>query len=182
MRRHIVPISLLLLGALPAFAQQSTHYKQEEHVVNAGGSPRSGQVLSSTGFRITLSSLGDGLMSASGSSSFQVQGGFVAGHPAAGEILNLRFTDKTTLLWDPEPSVGSYNLYRGLLSNLPGLNFGTCEQENLLSPTTQDTTGGEGLAPGDGFFYLITAENSLLKEGPKGFLSLGGPRLGSTCP
>ena len=173
-------LSLLLLWSVSAFAQQSTNYKLEEHVLNAGGSPEAGAVLSSSGFRITLSSLGDGLLSlALSSSSFQLHGGFVGGHPPAGEVMNLLFSDQTTLDWDPEPSVGTYNLYRDLMSNLAAMGYGNCQQQGLSATTTQYT---DNVTLGDGFFYLVTAETSLQQEGPKGFQSAGGPRLGPTCP
>ena len=93
--------------------------------------------------------------------------------------MNLVFTDETTLEWDSVSSAGTYNLYRDLLSNLAALGYGNCQQSGLSATTAQDP---DTVPPGDAFFYLVTAETSLLQEGPKGLRSGGGLRLGSTCP
>ena len=178
--RHKILLSLLLSCSVPVFAQQSTNYKLEEHVFNAGGSPDGGTFLSSPGFKIALSSLGDGLIaSALTSPSYLVQGGFVGGHPAAGEVTNLVFADELTLEWDPEPSVGVYNLYRDLMSNFAGLGFGNCQQPGLLVETATDM---DPVPPGDAYFFLVTAENTLFQEGIKGTQGNGNARLGPTCP
>lgn len=178
--RHAIILGLHLLFLVPAFGQQSTSYKAEERVLNAGGSPDGGMELTSAGYRVTLSSLGDGLLSMTlSSSSFQVHGGFVGGHKPPGEVMNLVFINETTLQWDPDSSAGTYNMYRDLLSNLGGMGYGNCQQTGLISPTTLDT---DTVPPGDAFFYLVTVENTILQEGPKGFQGGGAARLGPTCP
>ena len=48
-----------------------------------------------------------------------------------------------TLAWGAEPSVGTYNLYRDLMSDLSGLGYGDCEQQEIADPTTTDTTRGK---------------------------------------
>ena len=58
---------------------------------------------------------------------------------APAEISNLRFTDPTTLAWDPEPSVGVYNLYRDWLSALSGIGYGQCAQQDLIDETATDS-------------------------------------------
>jgi hypothetical protein len=75
--------------------------------------------------------------------------------------------------------VGTYNLYRDLMSNLVGLGFGDCQQQDLPTSTTTDD---DALAVGDGFFYLVTAENKLAEEGTKGSQSNGSEREGNACP
>ena len=95
------------------------------------------------------------------------------------EVTNLRFVDGDTLEWDPEKSVGSYNLYRDLISNITGLDFGGCEQQELTSPTTDDT---DAVPADDAYFYLVTAENRLAEEGTKGFRSDTTEREGTVCP
>ena len=92
----------------------------------------------------------------------------------------MAFTDAQTLVWNPERSVGTYNLYRDLLSGLAGLGYGGCEQQELTGEMATDS----GAVPaGDGFFYLVTAENLLAEEGTKGFLSNATERGNpSPCP
>ncbi len=92
----------------------------------------------------------------------------------------MAFTDAQTLVWNPERSVGTYNLYRDLLSGLAGLGYGGCEQQELTGETATDS---DAVPAGDGFFYLVTAENLLAEEGTKGFLSNATERGNpSPCP
>ncbi len=106
-------------------------------------------------------------------------GGYGSLFPPPGEVTGLLFSDKQTAGWDPESSVGSYRLYRDLMSNLLGLGFGQCEQQGLTSETISDT---DPVPVDDGFFYLVTALNRLTEEGTKGFRSSGIERAGSVCP
>ena len=87
-------------------------------------------------------------------------------------MLNLRFPAKTTLTWNPEISVGTYNLYRGDLAALPG-NNGAKVQTGLTTPTATDS---QTPAPGECLIYLVTASNRLNEEGTKGADSAGTPR------
>ena len=77
----------------------------------------------------------------------------------------LRFTDATTLVWDPELSAGSYQLYEGLLTNPFDDTYGTCSQSGITGETTTVTADP---AAGQGLFLLVTAENLLGEEGTKG--------------
>ena len=88
-------------------------------------------------------------------------------------------TAATPPLWTPEPSAGSYSLYRGLMSGLFAPGFGSCEQQGLTDPTTTDT---DTVPMADGYFYLVTVDNLLHEEGPKGLLSDGTQREGAVCP
>lgn len=184
MRRTRI-LFLLILGAAEldgtaALAQESASHKLEEHTFNAGGHPASGVNPSSASHHLSLGSIGEPfgfqvLFGASGS----IEGGFLLAYPPPGEVSDVLFVNNTTLVWDPEVSAGTYSVYRGLISGLPGLGFGACTQQNLLAPTTIDATLP---AVGTGFFYLVTVENRLGEEGTKGFTSSGAERLGSTCP
>jgi hypothetical protein len=180
MRPLLIPLVLLLV--FPAFAQESASYQLTEHTFNAGGNPAGGTVLTSTNYQITLDAIGDPVASRNLSSgSYQMEGGFVAAYPPPGEVLGVSFTDPITLSWDPEKSVGDYNLYRDLMSNLSGLGFGVCEQQEIQDSTTLVDDTHE-LETGEGYFYLVTAENRLDEEGTKGFSYDGPEREGTVCP
>jgi len=159
-------------------AQSSTNYQNQEHTVNSGGKPA--PTLASTNYSVTLSSIGDGL-SATGMSStgYSMDGGFPTPYPPPGEVLDLQFTNKTTMGWDPELSVGTYSVYRGLVSGLSS-GYGTCLAQGLTSTQANDA---ENPSAGQCFFYLITAENRLTEEGTLGNKSDGTPRANTApCP
>ncbi len=176
-------IAFLLSGLLlagTALAQESPSFKLKEHVFNAGGHPEAGAVLTSASFKISLDAIGEDVTGSSlSSASFHMDGGFGTAYPPPGEVTGLRFTDKTTLVWDPEKSVGIYNLYRDLISNLIGLGFGNCQQQDLAAATATDA---DAVPLNDGFSYLATAENRLDEEGTKGSQSDATERQGTACP
>ena len=180
MRPLLIPLVLLLV--FPAIAQESASYQLTEHTFNVGGNPADGTVLNSASYTITLDAIGDPMASRNLSSgSYQIEGGFVAAYPPPGEVLGVSFTDPITLSWNPEKSLGDYNLYRDLMSNLSGLGFGACEQQEIQdSMTMLDDT--HELETGEGYFYLVTAENRLDEEGTKGFSYDGPEREGTVCP
>ena len=178
--RRILGIAVLLLGvSLGLFAQTSASYQLTESVFNAGGNPA--PVLTSTSYQVTLDSVGD---SVSGgiltSASYSNSPGFPSAYPPPGEVATVTFSNKTTLTWTPEGSTGTYNLYRGLLSDLPG-NYGACKlPANIAGETTTDT---DTPASGQCFFYLVTAENRLAEEGTKGKDSAGAEHPNpAPCP
>lgn len=171
-----------------ALAQSSASYHLSEHTINAAGHPAQGTILISTGgpvgFRIRLDAAGEpfaGLAMASAGNSLRMQGGFVAPYPPPGEVTNLRFAaDTITLSWNAAPSNGGYSLYRGLVSSLPGLQYGQCEQAAIASTSTTDAAGP---SVGTGYFYLVTARNSVHDEGTKGYNSAGVERPNpAPCP
>ena len=169
----------ILASAHAVFAQQSASYKLTENVLNAGGHPEGGTTFVSASHRISLDAIGEGVLGTGlSSASFRVGGGFVSPFSPPGEVQGLRFSDKQTLEWDAEPSVGAYDLYRDLLSDLSGLGYGDCLQSEIASRSAVDATVP---APGQGFFYLVTAENRLDEEGTKGFASSGAER-GNPAP
>jgi hypothetical protein len=171
---------VLALAHAPALAQQSASHRLEEHAFNAGGHPAAGIGPTSASHRLTLGSLGESIApwTLLGAST-GLAGGFVAAYPPPGEVTDLVFPDKTTLVWNPEPSAGGYNLYRASLDTLDDLTYGACAQQGVASATTTDTTP---VAAGNGVFFLVTVENRLGEEGTKGFRAGGVERTGTVCP
>ncbi len=172
MRLEAIPVLIALL-ATPLAAQQSANYKLSDHTFNAGGHPEGGTVLTSASYTVSLDSVGDGVVGPGlGSLSYYMDGSFGACYPPPGEVRGLNFTDGQTMAWDPEKSVGVYNLYRDTLSNVIG--GGTCLQQNISDETATDS---DPVPVDDGFFYLVTAKNRLGEEGTKGV-----GRSGGVCP
>jgi len=171
---------VLLFAAGEARGQASASHRLEEAGLNAGGHPQSGVDPASAGHRLSLGSLGDPFpIQRHFGAAWTLDGGFVVAYPPPGEVLDLLFTSATTLVWDPAPAAGTYSLYRGLISALPGLGYGACAQQGLIAPATTDA---DLPAPGAGFFYLVTVENRLGEDGTKGVTSSGAPRGGLVCP
>ncbi len=150
----------------PARAQESASYRQTERVLNSGGTPAQGVEVASAGYRVTLSSLGGGLYPGVGA-------GAGADLPP-GEVAGLLFTAPQTLVWDPEPSAGTYNVYRAAIATLDSGAFGDCLAPGGALPSATDPAEP---AAGAGFFYLVTVENRLREEGTK-----GAGRGGTFCP
>lgn len=151
----------------------------ESQAYTNGGRPTDeGGILGSESFQITFDAIGNAVSTGTLSgSNITLRGGLAS--PSPGEVDNLRFTTSTTLEWDPSPSAGIYNVYRDLLSNLDGLDFGFCFREDLVS---NNTTDSDPVPTGDGYFYLVTVEDLLGIQGVKGFESDGTPRGGTICP
>jgi len=172
--RRILFISFCAMGLLIPFvaeAQTSTNYQNKEHVLNSGGNPA--PALTSTNYQVTLSNIGDGLTGTGMSStSYQMDSGFVSAYPEPGEVLNLQFSSKTAFGWDPEPSVGAYEVYRGDIADLPS-GYGVCLVSGITTTEASDATTP---APGQCFFYLVTARNRVSEGGTMGSDSQGGSR------
>ncbi|RMG43699.1 MAG: hypothetical protein D6718_11535 [Acidobacteria bacterium] len=181
MRTLIVVMVLGLAGArTSALAQQSASYRMDEHVLDQGGRPADGVTASSASYRVSLDSLGEGLVRAGlASATYHMDGSFGAAYPPPGEVLGLRFADQQTLAWSPERSVGVYEVYRDGLAAIAGGGYGTCWQQDVAGESVTDS---DPIAPGEGFFYLVTARNRLDEEGTKGRDSAGSDRAGSACP
>jgi len=174
-------VGLALLASGPALAQQSASYRLEEHVLNAGGHPQQfGPEPASASHRLTRGSIGEPFgMRRSLGASMMLDSGFVIAYPPAGEVRDLRFTNRTTLVWEAHPAAGRYNVYRDALASLATLGYGACDQHDLVAPTATETLSP---FPGSGFFFLVTVENRLFEEGTKGFQSSGIERTGPVCP
>ena len=180
--RYALLVLLPPFAAPPALTQQSPSYKLNESVTNSGGDPNNGVSASSVSYKISLDAIGDRAIGTGlASASFHMDGGFVSAYPPPGEVRNLQLaSDEITLTWNAEKSVGTYNLYRDLVSALPGLGYGACAQSTIASATTTDPS-----VPGAGssYFYLVTARNHLREEGTKGFNSAGAQRANpAPCP
>jgi len=160
---------LILPGSEQAWAQTSPSYIQEEHVVNQGGHPEEGTVFTSASFQVTLDSLGESVNPALvNSPSFTGSVGFGLSYPPPGEVFNLMLSG-TALNWNVEASRGTYSLYRGLVTDLPG-TYGTVFQQGINAESTTDVD-----MPGSGecYFYLICVDNRLDEQGTKGYNSSG---------
>jgi hypothetical protein len=179
--RPIVCLLVVLTLGRIAMAQTSASYKLTEFTFNNGGDPSNGAFASSANYKIRLDAIGDAVTaSALSSASQRMDGGFVGDYPPPGEVRNDRFTDKTTLVWDPEPSIGTYDVYRALLTSLSGLGYGTCFQNAL---TTESATDATSPSSGQGYFYLTTARNRLGEIGTKGYARNGTERANAApCP
>lgn len=169
-----------LLGLTTASAQASASFKLTESVLNAGGDPQNGTSASSASFHIKLAAIGDAVSGvALASAGFRSDAGFVGDYRPPGEIIRIYFSSKTSMTWDPEGSVGVYEVYREALSNLPA-GFGTCFASGLASELATDASTPPA---GQGWFYLVTARNRLGEEGTKGFETSGAERPNlAPCP
>jgi hypothetical protein len=130
---------------------------------------------------VTLDSIGDSVSGGTlSSASYNSLPGFPAAYPPPGEVVTVTFTDKTTLVWTPEGSTGTYNLYRGEITDLPG-NYGACKlPADIVGETTTDA---DIPTSGHCYFYLVTAQNRLGEEGTKGTDSEGSPHPNpAPCP
>jgi hypothetical protein len=170
----------MLLLAAASHGQSSSSYQVTDQAINAAGHPEAGVVLSSTSYQVSIDSLGDGVRASPTSSGrWAVQAGFPSCYSPPTEVRNLRLTGEATLRWNAEPSVGSYNVYRGSLPSLPG-SGGACLDSRLTSTTTSDSYEPHA---GQTMFYLVTAENRVTEEGTRGFDSVGTERpQTSPCP
>ncbi len=178
---HATIVALAILaGSMAARAQQSSSYVLSEHDLNEGGQPAGGVVPTSASFKLSLDAIGGALrVTEASSTSYRMNAGFVVAYRPPGEVLDLTWSGKTTLVWSPERSVGVYNVYRGTVSGLPG-GYGSCLASNLTSATATDA---DIPAPGECFFYLVTAENRIGEEGTKGYDTHGTERPNpAPCP
>ncbi len=178
--RFVIASTAILLAA-PALAQQGEGVRISDHAINAGGHPSQGVVMASASYHLRFDSLAEStaglLLEGDG---YRLQGGFVACYPAPLEVTGLRFTDAATLVWAPERSAGIYNLYRGGIDDLALGGYGSCLDDSLSDESSVDV---ERPPVGNGFAYLVTAENRLEEEGSLGTDSAGSEREpGSPCP
>jgi hypothetical protein len=181
-RRIAVGIVVLAVVAsvAPVLAQQSASYKLTEFALNAGGNPSNGASAASSSWRIRLDAIGDSVLGAgTASASWHLDSGFVEVYAPPAEVQNVRWSGKGTINWDPEKSVGVYDVYRDIVGTLPG-SFGSCFQSSITGETWTDASLP---AAGTGWFYLVTARNRLGEEGTKGFRTGGTERPNpSPCP
>ena len=172
---------LAVAVAPTGWAQSSASYRVSDQSFNAAGHPAQGTVFASAGYRIRFDAIGGVVVGTTMSSaSYSVDGSMVSSYPPPGEVVGLRFAAKEILAWNPERSVGTYNLYRGLVQGLAGLGYGDCLQDGLPGDTATD---GALPVTGQAYFYLVTAENLLAEEGSRGVDSAGADRgNANACP
>jgi hypothetical protein len=178
--RGLVAFVVILLTSHVS-AQSGPTYRVDEFSLNAGGRPADGLTLQSAGYRVAIDSIGDPLMVTTlASTSFSMDVGFARTYPPTREVAGVSVgADKLTLSWAPERSVGIYHVYRGEIGWMPA-SYGVC---HLSGIPTHETQLAEMPEPGRGFFYIVTAENTLLEEGPAGYDSAGAPRSNpAPCP
>lgn len=174
-----VTITVLVL-TFPARAQSSASYSLEAQVFNAGGNPA--PVLASASYHMSLDSIGDTVAAGDlSSASYGSTAGLPPTYPPPREVQGNRFTGKDTLVWLPDPSVGTYDVYKGTVANFSP-DFGSCLASGLTSEQAA-LDPADLPPPGQCFFYLITARNRLGEEGTKGYQSSGAERPNpSPCP
>lgn len=161
-----VALLVALLAATGTRAQESPSFRQNEGTFSAGGHPHAGVVLTAVSYRITLDAIGSGTLAAdAGSTSYRVNGGLVPSYAPPSAVRGLRFTDRTTLAWQADPTVGSYNVYRDGLDALAASGYGVCFETDVAAESAIDT---DPLPFAGAFFYLVTAVNRLREEGSKG--------------
>jgi len=175
-----VIVAAAVLWSGRAEAQQSPSFRVDNGTLNEGGRPLQGVSLAGSTYRISLDAIGDATAPPSlGSASFRLDTGLVEAFAPPGEVMNQRFANASMMTWNVEKSVGVYEVYRGLLSGLPG-GFGACFQSSVVGASASD---GASPPAGDGWFYLVTAKNRLGEEGTKGYQSNGAQRSNaSPCP
>ncbi len=121
--------------------------------------------ITSINYKITLSSIGDGLFqSGISSSNYQIDSGFINSYPPLGEVLNLMFIIKTKFGWDPEKSVGTYNFFRSFITDLLS-SYGSCIAYNLTGTTYPDFSTPPA---GQCYYYLVTEKNLFCRRRDKG--------------
>ena len=84
------------------------------------------------------------------------------------EVTGLYWTDPTTLAWEPLPGAPAYHVYRGVLP-ASYVSFGTCADSLDLDLTDVAVSDPGEPSTGEGWFYLITAEDLFADEGTLGF-------------
>lgn len=170
---------LCLTPGILAGEQQSENYVIEGASIQNGVGSAAIQ-LDSGAYGITLSAVGDPLMSDGplARPGLEAQSGFVSTFSPATEVSDLAFSGSGTLVWSPARSAVSYNVYRGALEGL-STSYGSCLSTGIPATTADDPSSP---ALGSGYFYLVTATNSLDEEGASGFDSGSTPRTPTACP
>jgi hypothetical protein len=178
MRLFVATTVACLCGVV--LAQTSPSYRLENGSLHTGAQTSVSTGLASESYRMRLQTVGQALTGqAIHGSTFAMDVGFVQGYPPPGEVVRLVALDRSTVTWHPERSVGAYRLYRGELGQLPA-GYGECRLPELFDEHAQLD---EEPAAGQGFFYLVTARNSLHEEGTKGYDSAGARRINpAPCP
>jgi hypothetical protein len=99
------------------------------------------------------------------------------------EVSDLRFSDRSTLVWSVPQSLGGLSVVYDLVRSEGPASFGaasTCVASDTANASTSDpSTPGSGHA----LFYLARAQSACASgEGSLGTSSSGVPRTARTCP
>jgi hypothetical protein len=99
-----------------------------------------------------------------------------------GDVPNVRWTTKTLMEWDIEPSATSYHVYRDTLDTLGYDHFGSCADG--LDPVRDDLELVDEEVPATEtcFFYLITADDGSHGAPNEGTLGFGSAAERSNFP
>jgi hypothetical protein len=97
-------------------------------------------------------------------------------------VTGLVWTGPTTLEWTAEPTAVEYHVYRAPLSTLAYSAYGTCADGLELVRTDTTLTDVSVPAPGDGFYYKITMEDSSSEEYTLGLGTCAERSNFTACP
>src|SRR3989442_14468235 len=89
------------------------------------------------------------------------------------QVTGLDVSTTSTLTWSPVAGADDYNVYRGVIEWLASGAGPQCHGDEIIGTSF---TSPANPAPGDGYFYLVTAESNLGGEGTPGTMSNGFPR------
>lgn len=99
-----------------------------------------------------------------------------------GPVTGLVWTGKTTLGLSSEPSAAEYHVYRANLDAIGYDDFGLCRNGLDASRTDTVLSDAQLPAPGQGYFYGITAEDAGGNQGSLGFGSCVERGTYDPCP
>lgn len=174
-------LGVAVLAALPCLAQSSASYQVNGSSINCGGDPQNGVVLASPSFRVTLDAIGNtfaGRQLTSEDYVVCINLPQIVKPPT--EVQGFSLTSTTAMSWNANATAYGYQVYRGLISDLP-LSYGSCITPQEVFVT--EVTDTEIPAPGQCFFYLVVARNILDEEGTLGTDSAGNERHAAVqCP
>jgi hypothetical protein len=97
-----------------------------------------------------------------------------------GETPGLSWDSDILMVWDAEPEAAEYHVYRDLLSNLSLASFGQCRDGQDADRTDTQWIDLDEPAPGQAFFYLVTADTGS-EEGSLGFATSAERSNFGTC-
>ena len=89
-----------------------------------------------------------------------------------GEVTGLDIGSTSSLTWAPVGGADDYNVYRGMISWLAAGIGPQCHGNEIIGTTFLSPAAP---SPGEGYFYLVTAESNLGGEGTPGTTSSGAP-------